>query len=306
MAIQWSIIQRRSDSASIAGTEARDGLDISWDVEYTLEVSDDADPGFTGETVTAVEAAAAPVLPRAGKSVYYENGVVIPFLVCTNKSARRKAENRRLFDVQVSYSGNGDQSGPPPINVSDIAPQVEYIVDERQELVYSDLNDKKCLTPTNNFFDDPFLRRFGGKTRRITQYELSLSHDQMATRMLAANSAAYAGEPVYSWLITAVEARDIQVTLQSGLTDAVLVSYTLRHNPSEHGWLDNRALIDSHYLRVADDLDTKRPYIDKENLRGASSCMLNPNGTIAADQDTPQYDQWELLGKLDYLTFLQA
>lgn len=305
MAIQWAIIQRRADSGSIAGTQARDGLDVTWNVEYTLEVSDDADPEFTGETVTAVEAAAAPVLPRAGKSVYYENGVVIPFLVCTNKTARRKEGHRRLFDVQVNYSGNGDQAGPPPINVSDIAPQVEYIVDERQELTHTDVNGKKCLTPTGNMYNDSFMKRFGGKVRKVTQYELSLSHNQMAARMLAANSTGYAGEPIYSWLITAVEARDVEVTLQSGLTDAVLVSYTLRHTTLPHGWKENRALIDSHYLMLANDLGTKRAHFDKE-LRSYSSVVLNPDGTKAADQNVPQYDQWELLNKLDYATFLQA
>ena len=306
MAVQSRLHYKREDSANLQSQQARDGISINWTQPVQLEYYDDADPSFTGENITAVEAASNVNLPRVGRQVYYENGFVIPFLICTGKQARRATENKRFWNVTLNWSGRGQPVAvAPPTSVTDITPVVEYIADETSMVVYADNNDKKCLTPTGNFFDEEFRKYYGVKRVRITQHEASLTHDAMAARKRKCNSTTYRGEGAWYWQIMDVQAKDVTIQLAAGPTAAVLVEYDILGNTSLNNWRDSRALIDSHYLTSANDLTTKKPHYSEE-LKSYTSVMLNLDGTIKSDQTTPLYDLWEIQDTLDFNTFLRA
>lgn len=305
MALVYNIIERRTESAGISATPARGSLRVRWNQNIKMRVTDDANPDFTGETVTAVEAADAPPLPNPGRSVYYENGIVIPFIVCNEVRAARDSGNRQLWDVTVTWQGVGTSGGPPPASVDDITPEVEFLVGETNRVIYEDLDNKACLTPTKNFFDEPFIRQTGSQILRISQYENFISFDDAANRRFKCNELTYRSDPPYTWKIQQVETEEVDLQLAGGPTTAVLAIYTLEKSEQPGGWVDERPLIDSHFLTAANDLTTKTPSYS-EKLRTYTTVMVNTDGTKATNQQIPQYDPFRIAETIDFDGFMQA
>ena len=315
MALTYTICQTRSEQAGFNKGSARDALSINWSVTFRVEVTDPANPDLDGSDVTAVEVAYAPGLPIVNRTVYYHNGLIIPYLVCRDKQVTRNETNPLWFDVTCRYDtgergDNTEQDNTPqtpPNALTDIVPREEVALGMQERVLYVDKSEteKVCLTPTRNFFDEPFIENIPFIQLRITQYEAFISYENKRDLCWKTNETTYRGEVRYDWLITNVEATEVQVQLAGGPTTAAMVTYSLSHSPRLYGWKDDRALYDTHHIengeKVAYREGDEQTYTTcKVTTAGA----LIPNHTDPTEK--PWYDQWETYDTIDFNTFLQV
>ena len=150
-------------------------------------------------------------------------------------------------------------------------------------------------------FDQPFVERLATLQLRITQYEASITYEQMMERKLKVNEATYRTKVRYSWLITEVEASEVTVQLAGGPTVAALVTYTLELSPLPYGWKDERALLDTHHY-----LNGKKIAYKDDELATYTICKVNNVGVLIDQDDLPEYDRWETYDTIDFGTFLQV
>ncbi|WP_182871227.1 hypothetical protein [Stieleria mannarensis] len=136
---------------------------------------------------------------------------------------------------------------------------------------------------------------------RLTQYEASITYEQMLARKFKVNSGTYRSKDRYQWLIQDVEATEVDVLLSGGETSAALVTYTLSHLPLNEGWKKALALIDYKHLVSGKFV----PHLSGDP-RTASQTFVDATGAKKADQSVPDYIEFEPQGELDFSTFLQA
>ena len=312
MALVYTVCAKRDEAGSYARASQADSLKQTWDINFLVTVKDDTDPDYDLATVSPFDVAGAPGVPRVNETVYYRNGLVIPWLVCRTKQIRRDTQSLGVWHVQCRFdtgNANDTQEGnnspiAPPVNLTDIAPRVESSLGEVQRVLYKDKSEteKVCLTPTQNMFDQPFVERLATLQLRITQYEASITYEQMMDRKLKVNEDTYRTKVRYSWLITEVEATEVTVQLDAGPTVAALVTYTLELSPLLYGWKDERALLDTHHY-----LNGKKIAYKDDELATYTLCKVNSVGVLIGDQtDPPEYDRWETYDTISFSSFLQV
>lgn len=314
MAITYDVCTRRTENAQMSKGSQRDALRIAWNVTLDVYVSDPENPDFQPGDVTTIDVLFAPGVPIVNRTVYYQNGLIIPFLVCRDKTATRDPSNASHFIVNCRFdtgTANNNTEGDnqpqtPPAALTSIAPREESQLLEEERVLYVDKSssEKPCLTPTRNLFDSPFIERLPVLELRITQYEASIDYQTMLDRKFKVNEGTYRTKPRYSWLITEVDATEVEVQLAGGPTLAALVTYTVQLSPFDYGWKDQRALIDTHYLDETDG-DKKKAHRDDE-LDTYTIVKVDFFGYKIPDQSgKPDYGEWETYDTIDF-SFLQV
>ena len=305
MPFSYEVVEEREEAMDFSGE--KDTLKITWNKTYTVEVTA-TDPDKVKD-VSIFNVMRASDLPVVNRSVYRSGDKIIPYVICRNKSCKRDKDRLSRFYVTTKWStsANDDQNESDntpedrPASVTDITPRVESTLGEVEIVRYKDKDDKVCLTPTENFFDEPFVERVPTLELRITQYEDSISFQTMLDRKLKCNESTYRSHPRYDWIIEDVEAHEVDVELDDDSTvSAALVTYTLSYSPFLYGWKEDRALIDTHYLES----DKKKAFRDDEH-RTLTTGFVTTSGA-KKEGDEPDYDQWEMQDTIDFDTFLRA
>src|SRR5690606_27002705 len=102
------------------------------------------------------------------------------------------------------------------------------------------------LTPTGNYYAEPIVEQVPVLVIKITQYEGSITYEQMLERTKRCNETTYRTKDRYMWLIDNVEAVEVEVLTTIGTVSAAMVSYTLKLSPKATGWKEERLLVDTH------------------------------------------------------------
>lgn len=309
MAVTYTVNEDRV-GRSIGFSGDGDRLEVTWTTSYKVLVGGDA---TKGEDVDPYSVATASGLPVVNKSIYSFDGKVIPFVICRNKTATQVEGNGLLWNVSCRYravlptnSSEGNNVPiDPPQSLTDITPQETPELGETEKVLYVDKSEtpKKIQLPSGNWWAEPAIERIPVLRLKITQYEESVTYEQLLERKLKVNETTYRGQPRYDWLIENIEPVEVDVTLASGTVTAALVTYTLALSPHLYGWKDDRALFDTVYLDGA----TWKPFLDGDppTLRPATidvTGALKSNGTAT----TPDYVQYETYDTIDFSTFLQV
>ena len=221
-----------------------------------------------------------PELPAVNASTYYYGGISNPYLICSSKSVDRAVDNRLVFNVTIQWqsqkpssSEKGGEGGSPPANLTDIAPTVSAVIGKKEVPMWQDKNDQQCwrIPGTGTPFTQPVVETVPTLTLTITQYESSITFEQMLERSYKLNSDTYRSKPALSWMTGPVKASTVKVQLASGEVTAAKVTYTVSLSdatfdpviddeplgedvgtPYFYGWQQARPLIDDHALLPSD------------------------------------------------------
>jgi hypothetical protein len=298
---------------SIKGTK-EDKFSGSHTLNYLVEArstDSDFDPMSVTEAHVYLQAGTWPngKLPIVNRSIYKFGSFYLPFFVCRNKSLKRNPKRRSQFDVSCAFefSGEGGEGSEPQeedVPLTSIAPRVETTIEETTIALYRDFTPsadggpKAIITPNRNFFAEPTLCRVPVLTLRITQYEESITYEQMLDRSLKCNETTYREQERYKWISEIVTATEAEVSLPSGTNVAAQVVYTLKLSPFPWGWRDSKILIDSHYRPTPGAPPV--PFIDRQ-VRAKMLGFINADGTAKADTVTfPDYIDFETQRTIDF------
>ena len=309
MAITYEVKQQTTDTGSFQREAAEDSLRIDLEIGYDVTVTDPADQNFDPRTIGVLDAMMAPGLPVVNETVYFNNGLVIPYLVCRRLRGSRTDPNRGRFEIQTTWNaGNSNQGYPsfsvPPASLAGYPPKIEVQLGQDSIVRYDDKDAKQCLTPTGRMYSEPFIELVPTEIRTVTQYESFISFADMRNRKFKTNSAVYDGRPIGSWFITQVEAIEVRPPLDGGPNPpakAAQVTYTIAFTERPGLWKTERALIDTHYKETGTDEIT--PFVDDKYgtmTTGQTDVQGYPH---LAGQDM-EYDTWRMQDEIDFDTFL--
>ena len=312
MALVYDVERMPTSPLNVAGSDEFE-ITLSSQVEYTVVVSDDADP-FDPRDVEEFDVADVTGLPIVNKTVYTTTGgLVVPYMICRGKSVKRDAAAFDVFHVSTSWKsfpggnlgGGGTSAQSPPVALTDFSPQLKFELGEAERVIYIDKADtpNAILTPTRNFYSEPAIEKIATKILTVTQYESSVTYNQLQSRKFKVNDDVFQGDARYDWLIQEVEATEVSVVLDGGPTRAALVTYTLVQSPFLYGWKDDRSLIDTHYfdgsgrkIAFSDDLIGSQTF-GFVNVAGARKAA----GTL-----TPDRVQFETFDDIAFDSFLHS
>ena len=332
--IAWSDAQsdRVSDSAAIRGGV---GNVVAWTAKQTLKYQlNEAATGVSAKYIPGVnllrdETAGIAI---AGRSVYYSWVrstpdlaliQVCPFMPCVSVAVRRDASNLTLWYVDSEfatkqYNNPVDPSKLEPHDMWQSTPddtmlqsygwveEVTVLADEQQVLWedYRSPTPLACRLPTGNRFSQPFITPIARKIYTLTQLEEGFNAEKEAERLNTCNESGWDGEEMNYWRITKIDWQDILVPYVNNQNilgkDCQLVTYQIESSGKEWGWLDRRALIDTHHLKFAGITDTRTPNISDEGVSYVEQ-YTDRFGTLLPDQDgLPDYQDWEVFKKLQW------
>lgn len=281
-----------------------DSLSVTWHQDYFVEVS-----GVTPSSVSPYDVLTASGIPVVNRTVYYDGSKVIPFVVCRDKTAEQDKSRLSRWKISTKWTSlnrsnsteAGNQPVSPPAALTDFTPRVVSNLGEIEKVLYFDKDNKSCyLTPARSTWSEPVIERVPTLQLQITQYEASITYDQMLERKLKVNKTTYRGQPRYDWLITQVEAIEVDVQLSGGETTAAQVTYTLEHSPHLYGWKDDRALIDTHYLESG----VRMPFL--EELDQSNGYIEVTGAKRSSQEGEPEYIQYEPFDDIEFSDFLQV
>lgn len=179
-----------------------------------------------------------PEIPSVNGSVYYYGGIINPYLICSGKQVERDSNRRMSFNVTVNWSspdpsdsekGGKDGESEPPANLSDILPTVSQQITAKQIPMWVDKNGKQCwrMPGTGTPFSTPVVETIPILSIIVTQYESSITYQQMMDRSFKLNSDTYRGKGAGSWMTGAVNATEVKVQLATGEATVAKVTYTM-------------------------------------------------------------------------------
>jgi len=312
--------QRSGRTMSFDGSG--DKLKITWEIVFHVLVVDPDPllPSYYDAGASEFEIMTAPGLPITNASVYVFDGKIIPYVICRKKTAKQSSKNAALWEVSCSYDSgdvennkeSDNQPQDPPVDVTDITPREEVTIEFEERVLYKDKADKNVLTPTGNFYAEPLVEQLPILVIKLTQYEASITYQQMLDRSKKANEATYRTKPRYSWMIDSVEAVDVKVLTTGGEVTAALVTYTLKYNPRTNGWKEDRLLVDTHFYAVDGGgviiLDGTQPrkvaFTDIQSF-GNTTGFIDATGKYKSGS-TPDSETYETMDTLTFSGFLQA
>lgn len=287
----------------------QDSMKVGYNVNYYVDVTDP-----NPENIGPFDVMGASGLPKVNRTIYSNNGYILPFLICRTKSAKRVANRIDRWLVSTTWGSSGNQQREPqipqaaPAAITNISPLVEAQVGYVSRELFTDkkTNPQVIELPTGNEYDVPAMEQIGTLTLRITQYESSLSYETMIGRMKKVNQNVYRSKERYTWLIQNVEGYEVDVVLSGGTTAAALVTYTIEYSPlvddggSAYGWKDRRKLIDTHYLAGGEKISFTDGTLGLRDV-GLIETTGEENTT-----GVPQFDLFETYETIDFDSFLQA
>lgn len=307
MALSYTVTEGRNQKMTFTGTE--DSLSVTWHQDYFVDIQGTA---LELQNVSAYDVLTAPGVPIVNRSIYFARGKIIPFVICRDKTAEQTAERIGRWKISTKWasstknnnkeSDNNPQN--PPAALTDLTPRVVPILGSKERQLYEDFDDKFYTTPTNNEWEQPLIEQVPLLTLQITQYEASITYEQMLARKFRLNSAAYRGGDPHTWFIQEVAANEVSVQLAGGPTVAAQVTYTLAYD--EDTWLEKRPLFDTHYLQngsLGDPTVEKLPFLDTlQNGKG----YINADGTKRSSQSgAPNVEEYRAQRESDF-SFLQV
>jgi hypothetical protein len=316
MALTYKVERLPDETFELVGDDEYT-ISASLEATYQVIVTDPEDPDFDGRRVDAVDIIDAEdsvteaMLPQVNRTVYTTaSGKVSPFVLCKKKRAKRDPAAWNVFKVSTSWknivAGNLGGGAPapadPPDELTDITPQVKFELGEAERVIYIDKSEtpKAILTPTKNFYAEPAVERIATQVWKISQYEESVTYDQLQSRRFKVNDNTFQGASRYDWLVENIEASEVEVVLAGGTTTAALVTYTIIQSPFLHGWKDDRALIDTHYLVSG----KKIAFVD-DSVAASTFGFIASDGTRKAPGTiVPDRIQFETFDDIDFSTFL--
>lgn len=302
----FTVTDARKEEMTFAGTA--DQISITWHKGYFVDVTGVADPA----DVRAFDVLTAGGLPIVNRSIYTIDNRIIPYVVCRDKKARRNPSRLDRWEITTKWTASlkstSEADNTPiaiPDALSDISPVITQSLGETERVLYEDKTSttddpRPILTPNGNFYSEPAIERLPTLTLQISQYEESITYEQMLERKLKVNESTYRSEPRYKWLVEQVEAVEVDVLLTGGLTTAALVTYTVTHSPHEYGWKDDRALIDSVY----DDGSGNLIAFQEGALKNIPYGFIESDGTQKSGSK-PDHEQFETFDTIDFESFLQ-
>jgi len=266
------VSQGRSQRMTFSSTGDNNvGVSAQWHQDYCVDVT-----GADIATHSAYDVLNATGIPIVGKTTYTTGTEILPYVVCRDKTASQNPKKLTRWTVKAKFSTPPARSGGSgaggateaenapiaiPTNVTDIAPVQSVSLGEREEVLYWErfvLQKKNCaLTPTGNWWSNPVVAKRPTFRLKHTQYEASISYEQMLERKFTINEFPWNGHIKAMWLIQEVEAQEVSVELAAGSTDAAMVTYTIDlhpdsdladGDPQKYGWMEVRALFDTQYF----------------------------------------------------------
>ena len=308
MAYTFAVSERRARGPfKVSGKGDR--VDITWQTEFNVIVGTDASDDIAA--VNPYDVVSATGLPVVNVSIYYFNNEVIPFVICREKTARQDGDASAKWVVTASYkSFTGNQTEAqntpvaPPVALSSLGTSEEPSLGEMEKVIYEDKasTPKKILLPSGAFFAEPVLERVPILTVKLTQYESSITYQQMLDRKFTVNDDTYRTKAAGTWLIEHVEASEVSVQLSGGATSAALVTYTLIYNPTSEGWKKALALVDNKILSGG----VFKPYLDDSDPPMQALVFVDSTGAKKGTQTVPDYVEFQVYDDTDFSAFLQA
>ncbi len=299
----YSVKQARDQSLQIQGKDNNEK--VSYDATFFVDVGGSAPAGVSPYAV-----ATATGLPKVNKSAYSIGGQILPFCICRSVTASPLPNAINRWVVKAKYEPV-TPAMPTPMGsitaLTDILPVVTSDLGEIEKVLYVDKNSvapKPCsITPTGNFWSEPIVEKIPTLTLKISQYESSIAFQSMLDRKFKMNSGSYRGQVKHKWLVTDVEATDVEIELVSGTANAALVTYSVALSPHDYGWNESRALIDTQYLAAG----KKTLFVN--DIPGASSIgFINADGSKRAQQDptiAPDHIEYQVYDEASF-GFLQV
>jgi len=314
MAYTFNVEEMRTNR-TIGFQSSQDNVSVSWQNEYQVIVGTNASDDIAA--VSPYDVITASGLPVVNRSVYYFASKVIPFAICRNLSASQDPSAVAKWTVKAQYKSfnrnqNQDDNEPiaPPAALTDLGTSEEADLEEFEQVLYEDKSStpKAIRLPSGAFFSDPVMERIPTLTVKLTQYESSITYEQMLARKFKTNDATYRSQPAGTWLIEDVEASTVQVQLSGGATTAALVTYTLKHSPrtdaagTDIGWKVSRALYDYKYKNGS---GTYVWNFDGDQ-QAATLTRVQSDGTRKTTGTLPDYLYFQVYDETDFSAFLQA
>lgn len=324
MSFTYTVCETRETGVSVTGKVSNFGVrTVNHRAEKSYRVVTSAThPGH----VTDIEVACIAELPVVNRTTWYSatSGVGMPFAVCRAKEVTRSQENAFVFDVKCTFETGDIEaeqcSAAPPSSLTDITPLVTATIGSYERVLYADKDGKQCWQlPTGTPFQQPITETVPTLTLSITQFEASITYDQMMERSFKTNNAPYRTKDAGLWMIGAVKAVEQDVQLAAGNTAAVKVTYPLilseryftkpgltidENNRTVYGHDKVQPLVDTMHF---DDDDNLVPTERNGQIR---SGYIDENGKIRPtpnDNDKrPDYLRFRSQDSVNFNNFLQA
>lgn len=348
MPLTFDVCQLRDTgySASANNSEGHKSVNISFTARYLVKVEGAANPN----EISDLQVAYAPGIPLVNYHTYYHaaSGLGFPLAVCSSKSVKRLSENGNVFHVDVTFATEPSKQGsgkeqeeaadadpvatPPPVDVTDIDPQVSYSLTSFETVEHTapgyDQADVALDTPNvvstqllpsvngqlGEQFNQPVTKKNANVSLTITQFEDTWSIDNLLDRGYKVNNAAWGTDAVVkAWMITNIAAVAQGVTMDVGGTATVVekyrVTYTLERNDytvkSSVGNLFvghqsalplySRFYLDNNQEAVSFLSPKGMPIVGKVDATGAA---------LADQSDPPHYVRFDTVDEIDF-SFLQ-
>lgn len=317
MAYTFSVSELRSDR-TIGFQSSGDRVSVSWQNQYQVIVGTDASDDINA--VSPYDVITASGLPTVNKSIYYFAGKVIPFAICNNLSATQDDRAGQRWTVRAQYKSfnknqNQDDNEPiaPPAAITNLGTSEEPTLEEYEQVLYEDKSTtpKAIRLPSGAFFSEPVMERVPSLTIKLTQYESSITYEQMLARKFKVNDATYRTKAAGTWLIENVEASTVSVQLSTGATAAALVTYTLKYSPrtdaagTHIGWKESRALYD-YRVNTGTALSPVWEWYFEGDQQSATLTRVDEDGIRKTSGVLPDYLYFQKYDDTDFSAFLQA
>jgi hypothetical protein len=318
-----SVCQRRVDSGSYkqsSGGRSQRKTKVTAKTKYLVVVSEKSGgPLLSPSDLNPLLILTHPSIPVIGRTCYSFGGVIAPFLLCSNKSIDRDAENPFVFHVSVDWEsiefgvGGGGQSGQETpqealepksqdeiATTDDISPAVSFTTSSQEFVQYESRfaagspKRQSWKLPTSTPFEEPVVQKVPLITISITQFEDELTLTDLEQRSFTINEDLWNERVSGQWMIAEIQAEEVTLNLANGEEDKWRVTYTVHLAPDHKVTcvVDNEPIrFSAEPLQVGDEYSvgwaTLRPLVDtfykKEGPDGSSAPdILVPN----ADEKT--------------------
>ena len=330
------VSQGRSQRMTFSSTGDNNvGVNAQWHQDYCVDVT-----GADIATHSAYDVLNATGIPIVGKTTYSTGTKILPYVVCRDKTAQQNPKKLSRWTVKAKFSTPPARSGGSgaggateaenapialPASITDIEPVQSVSLGEREEVLYWEKylfaeNDfpKNCaLTPTGNWWSSPVMERRPTFRLKHTQYEASITYEEMIERKLRVNRNSWNSKNTLMWLIQEVEAQEVSVELQSGSTDAAMVTYTIDlhpdnelndNDPQKYGWMEVRALFDTQFFeQKKDDEEGGKLRAFQSDVPGKPNAgYIDINGNKRDSQEgEPDYIAYMIYEPIDFDDFLR-
>ena len=260
MALAFEVCQLRGTSYSASGNSSggKKSVTVSFTKKFLVKATGITSP----DEVTDIQVAYANGIPLVNYHTWYDQttGLGYPLAVCKSKKVTRLDNNGFVFHVDCTFSTEPSQKGKdgpeeeqapevPPVNVTDIAPQISRAVVGREIVLYEapaysgvgpvgGVDGVKVSTrvmPSSGnklqeMFEAPVTRTKPLLNLTVTQFEDTFTNQQMMDRCYKVNDADWAGFVTASVMITGINAVKQAVQMASGMEEKYRVTYTLSYD----------------------------------------------------------------------------